>query len=193
MNTSRIKQITTVLGCTAVLLGLASCGDDISEDGAPVLLVATYASTVQVLDFADSQCGASGIGSLSVEARVKRTTADTRFLDVRITKMRVRYHRIDGGTVVPPEFVQPYSQLIGSGSSSELSGFISFAPGTFDQAPFVAIRPENGGHDPETGKTSVSIERTIEVYGETLAGEKVMASVTTPLAFCYQCGCVQTN
>jgi hypothetical protein len=193
MNTSRIKRSLTAIGCAAALLGLASCGDDISKDGAPVVLVVTYSATVQVMDFDDPTCGASGIGTLNVEARVKRTDADPRFLDVKITTMRVRYRRIDGGTVVPPDFVQPYSQLISSGSSNELSGFISFAPGTFQQAPFVAIRPENGGHDPETGKTSVSLERTIEVYGETLAGEKVMGSVTTPLSFCYQCGCVQTN
>jgi hypothetical protein len=120
---------------------------------------------------------------------VKTTTADTRFLDVKLTTIRVSYKRTDGGTVVPPTYVQAISGVIASGGSGDVSGFLLFDPNALLQAPFVALLPQNGGRDPETGKPTIIIETKIEVFGETLSGEKVSAETRFPLSFCYGCGC----
>ena len=61
-------------------------------------------------------------------------------------------------------------------------------PGAFDQAPFAALLPQNGSRDPETGKPFVQMDIIIEVFGETLAGERVSGSARSPLTFCFHCG-----
>jgi hypothetical protein len=56
------------------------------------------------------------------------------------------------------------------------------------QAPFAALRPQNGNRDPETGRPVVKLEVVLEVFGDTLAGDNVSDSTAFPLEFCYACG-----
>jgi hypothetical protein len=56
------------------------------------------------------------------------------------------------------------------------------------RAPFVALQPQNGGRDPETGRTVVQVDVTVEVFGETLAGDNVYDATTFPLESCFACG-----
>jgi len=93
--------------------------------------------------------------------------------------------------VVPPSFVQSVSGLIDAGGSGNVSGFLVFQPSAFTEAPFAALLPSNGGRDPETGNSTVGLEITIEVFGETLSGDKVSASTRFPLTVCVGCGCVE--
>jgi hypothetical protein len=116
---------------------------------------------------------------------------DQRFNDVRITRYRISYVRTDGGTMVPAPFVRSIDILISAnGADSDLTGFTAFTDDTLAQAPFAALRPENGGRDPETGRTSVHLDIVLEVFGETLAGANVAGRTRMPLEFCYDCnGC----
>ncbi len=189
MNSRMIGRLAKVLLAAGVLLGMGSCTNDINENGAPVELVATFESKVLVADLGDSTCAETGLGTLNLSTVIKRTDADPRFLDVKLTTARISYKRIDGGTVVPATFVQPMSGLIAGGGTGSASGFLVFEAGAFSKAPFVSLLPVNGGRDPETGKTSVGIEINIEVFGETLAGDKVSASTRFPLTICIGCGC----
>lgn len=191
MKKDTIRRIAVVSISLLAVFGLTSC-NDINKDAAPVEMIVTNESVVLVMDFADPDCGSSGLGTLSVSTVVKQndpTRVD--LLDVRLKSMRVSYARNDGGTVVPQSFVQSISGLIGAGNSGEVSGFLVFQPSALTEAPFAALLPVNGGRDPETGNTSVGLEITIEVFGETLAGDTVSASTRFPLSFCVGCGCVE--
>ena len=173
-----------------------SCSNEFARSSSPVALIVTNSQVTQKVDLAGN--GNSGnlncdrdIGTINISARIKNgdINTDQRFNDVRITRYRVSYRRIDGGTLVPAPFVRPIDILVtGNGAAANLSKFQVFASDAIFQAPFVALFPNNGGRDPETGKTVVTLEVILEVFGETLAGTNVSASTSFPLDFCIDCG-----
>jgi hypothetical protein len=191
MKKQTMRRTAVVFFGVIALLGLSSC-NDINENVAPVEMIASFESSVLVADLGDPDCGDQGLGTLSLRTVIKQSNP-TRidFLDVRLSTMRVSYARNDGGTVVPKPFVQSISGVIAPGGGSEVSGFIVFQPSAFSEAPFAALLPVNGGRDPETKNTSIGMEIVIEVWGETLSGEKVSATTRFPLSFCVGCGCVE--
>lgn len=189
MNTKTIGRTTLVMLAVGALLGLSSCGSDINEEGAPVELVASFDQTVLVYDYAPVTGCAQGVGTLSLRSVIKTQNEDQRFLGVRLSTIRMTYKRTDGGTVVPPAYVQALSGTIDAGSTGDVTGFLLFDPNSLRQAPFAALLPENGGRDPETGKSVITIETKIEVFGETLSGEKVSTETRFPISFCFGCGC----
>ena len=44
------------------------------------------------------------------------------------------------------------------------------------------------GFDPETGRTTITMDLILEVFGQTLAGESVSGSTRMTLDFCVSCG-----
>jgi len=107
---------------------------------------------------------------------------------VKIDRYRISYVRADGGHLVPAPFVRSISSLINVGSSSSATGFQAFDPNALNQAPFAALLPQNGGRDPETGRSPVTMDVILEVFGQTLAGERVAGSTRMTLDFCFSCG-----
>ena len=99
--------------------------------------------------------------------------------------------RTDGGHAVPAPFDRSIDFLITAGSTTSTILFhLADFGDTFNQAPFASLLPQNGGRDPETGKPFVQMDVILEVFGETLAGERVSGSARSPLTFCFHCnGC----
>ena len=188
--TRNLMRVTAVF---AAALTVMSCNEANRSDS-PVELIATNKANVLVLDLADSTCGASGLGTITLQSIIKRTNpTDTRFLDVALKSYRVTYQRTDGGKLIPQSFVRSISGLVTSGGTSQLNDFLIFEPGSTRQAPFAALLPQNGGIDPETGKRSVTMEIIVDVFGETLSGQNVSARTRIPLTFCFGCGCIKST
>lgn len=184
----------------ALLAGvtLFSCDEDINQQIAPVLLTANVAEVLTQLDLADAECG--NVAVIELRARPKDTTlpgggtVDTRFLDVLIRTRRTTFVRTDGGTVAPRPFIENIDMLVpASGQVAELPATLVFAPGAINEAPFVALRTEAGGRDPETGQRFVRMEVIEEYFGETLSGSRVATSVRYPLTICISCGGCQPS
>jgi len=179
-----------------VAVAAFSCSNEFSRSSSPVELIVTNSQVIQQIDLNGN--GSSGntncnedIGTISVQALLKDadTNVDQRFNDVRITRYRVSYVRTDGGTLVPAPFVRSIDMLVAAGGTpASLSKFIILTGDSLTQAPFVALRPTNGGRDPETGRTTVRMDVVVELFGETLAGSNVSGSTRFPLDFCFNCG-----
>jgi hypothetical protein len=187
MNTVRIGRLLAMTLALAAL-SLSGCKEG-ANDPSPVELVATINQELHVLDFADADCGE--VGTVTLRNLIKRPdiASDPRFLDVRLTSYRVSYRRTDGGTQVPTAFMRTLSLLVpAGGTSTDLGTFLLFEPNATSQAPFAALRPTNGGVDPETGKRSVTMEVIFDFFGETLSGENVSARARMELTFCQGCG-----
>src|SRR5260370_35960702 len=103
---------------------------------------------------------------------------------VKIDRYRVSYVRADGGHLVPAPFVRSISSLVNVGSTAEATGFQAFDPTALNQAPFAALLPQNGGRDPETGRAIGPMDLILEVFGTTLAGERVSGTTRMTLALC---------
>jgi hypothetical protein len=179
-----------------VAAGAFSCSNEFTRSSSPVALLVTNTQAIQQLDLNGN--GSSGntncnldIGTINVTARLKdiTTNVDQRFNDVRISRYRVSYVRTDGGTQVPAPFVRSMDQLVtAGGAAATLSKFVILTSDSLTQAPFASLLPNNGGRDPETGRSTVRMDVIVEIFGETLAGTNVSGSTRFPLDFCFNCG-----
>ncbi len=188
------------IGVAAAVMGLISLDcNEINKSSSPVLLIVTTSQILQRIDLNGNPAGSTScnqsIGTVNMEARIitdpnnAKLPTDNRFNDVKITSYRVSYIRTDGGKLTPQPFVRSISSLLtAGGGATALSDFLAFQVGAFNQAPFAALLPQNGGRDPETGKSTVQMDLVLEVFGETVAGEKVSGNTRIPLDFCFNCG-----
>lgn len=187
------KSKTIIVMAVAAMGILASCSD-LSRENGPVQMIVTITQNVSTVDIESGATGCAvslgtvNLRSLFLQSANDNIPTDTRFTDVLLRSYRVTYVRTDGGTQVPEPFVKSISGTLSSTSNSTLNNFEAFPPGAFDQAPFAALLPQNGGRDPQTGRPFVQMDLIIEVFGETLAGERVSGSARSPLTFCFHCG-----
>jgi hypothetical protein len=181
-----------VLALTAAVFG---CSGELSDNASPVELVVTNSQNLQILDLdpavaaADPDCS-QDIGTINLQTFAKREGVTGNAASVRVTRYRVSYQRTDGGRLVPAPFVRSMDTLIGLGQSSDVTQFLVIEPDAIVQAPFVALLPQNGGRDPDTGRPIVKMDVIMEFFGETLGGSNVYDATRFPLDFCYgTCGC----
>ena len=191
----RMKRIALIAAMVLLSVAILSCNSVARESG-PVLLVV---SGTQNLNQIDLQAGASGcatsLGTVLISVHLLQNQADpTRPVsnglnDVKLDRYEVTYQRTDGGKLLPPSFVRSTSQVLrAGGAASSLSDFIAFETNAFNQAPFAALFPQNGGKDPDTGLRFVKMDIILTVFGQTLAGERVSGSAKFPVNFCFNCG-----
>ncbi len=194
-NTNRIARTAM-----AVLLTIAagSCSD-LNKQAAPVTLLVTTAQSLHHIDLAlgATNCDQS-LGTVSMKAIAIQSPPSVNFPPpnpadlnvVKIDRYQVSWVRLDGGHLVPAPAVRSTSISLTVGQSGELSTLVVFDANTLNQAPFAALQPQNGGVDPETGRQIITMDAVIQVFGETLAGERVSGTTRMTLDFCYSCsGC----
>ncbi len=176
-----------------LMVVVAGCsGNEAAKTSAPVELIVTNSQTISQIDIAPgaTNCNQT-IGTIEMKSILKNPTqiSDQRFNDVRVTSYRVSYVRTDGGKQVPTPFVRTIDTLITTGGTvTNLTNFLVLTSDALSQAPFAALQTQNGGRDPETGRPFVNMDVTVDLFGETLAGEKVSGSTRFPLDFCFNCG-----
>ena len=184
----KTRQATTkILVLLAIIVG--GCSSDIATDDNPVLLTAEATPRRSQVDISTDQ--EAGFTDITVRLIQKNASSvgDSRFLTVLLNRYRVTYVRSDGGRTVPQGFVAALpSTNVTVGSSVVLANVQILNPNAFTQAPFAALLAQNGGVDPDTGQRFVKVTALIEVFGETLAGDNVTASVQVPFTFCNGCG-----
>jgi hypothetical protein len=191
----RMKKIALIAAIALPSVAILSC-NSIAKESAPVELVV---SGTQNLNQIDLQAGAAGcntsLGTVQISVRLLQDQKNTKlptnnnFNDVKLDRYQVTYQRTDNGKLVPPSFVRSTSQVLTAGGGPQsLSDFLAFETNAFNQAPFAALLPQNGGKDPETGLGFVKMDIILTVYGETLAGERVQGSARFPVNFCFNCG-----
>lgn len=186
-----MKRISMLAVLALVAMASLSCSSELTNNTAPVRLVL---STTQALSQIDLQAGATGcgvdVGTISMQVIPKNARETTDLEAVRVNRYRVSYRRVDGGTMVPASFVRSTDTLIRPSETVGLSSLIVIEADALNQAPFAALLPQNGGRDPQTGRSFVKLEVIIEVFGETLAGDKVSDTTAFQLDFCFNCqGC----
>ncbi|MDQ3280403.1 MAG: hypothetical protein M3Q69_03220 [Acidobacteriota bacterium] len=187
-----MKTIKTIAVVALAALTIAGCSSELTDNAAPVELVVTYSQTISTLDIGpttDDDCD-KPLGTIHLQVIPKGGSTGGELTSVRVTRYSVSYRRTDGGTIVPPPYVRAIDTLVGVGENVG-SDFRIFEIGAFSQAPFAALQPQNGGRDPETGRSYVKLEVRLQVYGQTLAGDNVSDVTTIPMEICYLCpgGC----
>lgn len=188
MNTMNKKSLLVAVALVAS--SMLSCSGELTDNASPVTLVVTNAQNLRVIDIApntDPDCD-ENVGTINMQVIPKSDNATGNFVQVRVNRYRVSYQRTDGGSQVPAPFVRSMDTLIGVGGTSSLSAFTILEGDALNQAPFVALQPQNGGRDPQTLRPVIKLEVIVEIFGETLAGDNVYDATRFPLDFCYDCG-----
>jgi|SRR5687768_8412562 len=172
-----------------------ACSNELAQSAAPVELVVSNTQALSRIDVDPSSqlsCD-TAIGAVLFRTIIKNPAegVNQQFNDVRITRYRVSYVRTDGGTLVPAPFVRSIDLLVPAGGSATFDAPVLLQSDAILQQPFVALRPQNGGRDPETGRTTVRMDAVVDFFGETLAGSNVAGRTRFPLDFCFNCnGCI---
>jgi len=185
-----LKNKTKVIVAAAALAAaMFGCSGELTNSSAPVELVVTNSQDISHIDLAGGSGCTNTIGTINLQVIPKSSAASGDFLQVRVTRYRVSYQRTDGGRTVPQSFVRSTDQLIAvGGSPASLSGFVVLEGDATIQAPFAALLPQNGGRDPDTQRPVVKMDVIVEIFGETLSGDRVYDATRFPLDFCYACG-----
>jgi len=196
MNRNR-KRVALAAAAAVMLLAGGSC-NDINKQSAPVDLVVTNTQNLRQIDLNGDAIGSQKcqqtvavVHILALQLMPPSTNPNLTPIDlnqVKIDRYRVSYTRADGGHLVPAPFVRSTSTLVGINATAEGTNFALFDVNAINLAPFAALRPENGGRDPETGRPIIALDTTLELFGTTLAGERVSGSTRMTLDFCFSCG-----
>lgn len=166
---------------------LLSCSGEVTDSSSPVQLIVTNSQNLSTLDLAGGENCDQDVGTINM--RVMSLNGQSgQLLQVRVNRYRVSYQRTDGGKAIPAPFVRSMDTLIGVGESGSLSKFTIVEGDALVQAPFVSLLPQNGGRDPDTGRPIIKMDVIVEIFGETLGGDRVYDSTRFPLEFCYACG-----
>ena len=191
------RKLASIAAVALVGAAALSC-KEINRQSSPVQLVVTTSQTLHRLDLKPGalNCNQS-IGTVTIRnvliqnAQPGSLPTNATLDDVKITEYRISYVRTDGGTSIPAPFTRSISILVPVGGvGADLGTFLAFQPDALTQAPFAALLPQNGGKDPQTGRSVVQMDVILEVFGSTMAGERVSGSTRIPLDFCFDCaGC----
>ena len=195
--TRKRNKIAQTAAAVLLMLAAGAC-NDINRQEAPVALVVTNTQNLSRLDLAGDVTGSTRcqetiatVHMTSVLLENPTTNPNVTQADlntIKIDRYRVSYVRVDGGHLVPAPFVRSISTTVGVGSTAEGTNFVAFEPNAVFNAPFAALLPQNGGRDPETGRSVITMDVVLEVFGTTLAGERVAGNTRMTIDFCFSCG-----
>ncbi len=167
-----------------MVLGVAAlgCGGNstLNEDKASVYLaveIKEYNPDISVSQTADIYIKDMTIRSFLKDPGGTPSNAQ----DVRLTRWVVDPYRTDGGTTASPRWVHDIDVYVAAGGEAALENYRVYPAEFFREAPLVYLFPENGGVDPETGRTNIRQTLKIEIFGTTMGGKSI--SVVTNVAF----------
>jgi hypothetical protein len=105
--------------------------------------------------------------------------------DAILNEWVVTPSRSDGGTVASPVWRNFYTVTIPANGSANLQNYRIFPAEYFNQPPLNQLFPQNGGKDAETAKRNIRQRLRIEVFGKTVAGERLSTVFNVDLNFFY--------
>jgi hypothetical protein len=172
-----------IVAALAVLA--AGCSNHSADTEAPVFL--SVAITQGAADVDMSVPVDVVITSMTFDSHFKspdQTSASSQE-DVILSEWVVTPIRTDGGTVASPVWHNYYEVYVPAGGTATLQNYRIFPSDFFTQPPLNQLFPENGGIDVETGKRTIRQRLHIEVYGKTVAGERISLPFDVNLNFYY--------
>ncbi len=196
---SKMNRIVRVAAAVLMMVAAGSC-NDINRQNSPVSLVVSNSQILHRLDLAGDPVGSTNcqknVSTITMQAVLVQNrnsslpanpqVSPADLNSIRVDRYRVSYVRLDGGHLVPAPFVRSISVFIAAGAQAPPTLFILLDPNAINQAPFAAL--QTSGRDPETLKPIITMDVILEVFGETLAGERVSGNTHMTLDFCFSCG-----
>jgi hypothetical protein len=185
MMMNRTLQIAFTL---ALALAVGSCGGSSSLDNTE----ASVFLTVDITEYNPDVDVCAQIGDLAIsQMEITSTTKDPEGTvsaqqDVNLRRWVIRPYRTDGGSTASPEWSYDQLVFVAAGGSADLENYRVYPFEYLSEVPLAYLLPENGGFDPETGRTNIRQSFELTIYGETVSGKQV-STVPVPIAFNFFC------
>jgi len=176
----------TRIGLAALLaFAILGCGGNHSSDTvAPVTLSVDITEGVADVDV-----------SVPVDVVIPNMTFDSQAKspdavlsqqqDVILSEWVITPERSDGGTVASPPWHNFYTVYVPAGGNATLQNYRIFPSDYFHEMPLSQLFPENGGFDAETGRRNIRQRLRVEVFGKTVAGDKISVPFDVDVNFFY--------
>ena len=177
-------RIALALFLTVAVVG-CSGGNHSADTEAPVFLSANITQGPADVDI--SVPADVAISAMTINSSAKSTAATlSAQQDVMLSEWVITPQRSDGGSVASPQWRNFYEVYVPAGGSATVNNYRIFPAEFFKQKPLAQLFPENGGFDPETGRSNIRQRLRIAVYGKTIAGDSVVLDFDVNLNFFYQ-------
>lgn len=169
-NASILVKLLSV----GLVVGLASCagGNHSADDEAPVILTVDVPEGPADVNIAQSVDVAVARMEIKSQAKAPGTTLGPQ-ADVILTEWVITPVRSDGGTVASPQWREFRNVTVPAGGTANLENYKIFPAEYFRKQPIVQLYPENGGFDRETGRPNIRQRLQIEIFGKTVAGQRI--------------------
>ena len=176
-----MKTLGKILTIALALVAFG-CAERIEEqDTGGVVLEVEFVDTVFRVGVNDGDL--VSLETVTVNSIVPNTDQTTsQLMDVQLNTIEIVYSRADTGTAVPPPFVYNVVGTVPVGGQLTYTGLPIMSTDQLDRPPLSDLLFQNGAVDRETGQTTIRINVTIRVYGQTVAGTDV-ASVPRTQTF----------
>jgi hypothetical protein len=177
-----MKRTTTLTALALVAaLGalLPGCSTNTQGDSAaPVFVVGQF--TVYPLEKLLTDATPLTFKTTTLNNTVKtRGVTSLTFLDVQIDTYKVRWTRLDGGTVASATQGFGAGVIVPANGTSTLTGYAYMTAGALLLPPLDQLYPFNGGIDRETGLSEIRQAGHVTWSGHTLSGQTVVSSEAT--------------
>lgn len=176
--------LIAILGTVAVSCG---GGSNLADTEAPVVLTVNIDLYNPDIDICQTAGIDVSIDTMTVTSRAKSPDAVLGSnADVLIERWVITPARDDGGTTASPQWTYDQTVYVEAGGEAALSNYRVYPAEFFDVEPLVNLKPENGGFDPETGRSNIREKLMLQMFGKTIAGKRV-STVPVPLPFNFTC------
>jgi len=105
--------------------------------------------------------------------------------DVILNEWVITPERSDGGSVASPQWRNFYTVYVPAGGNATLENYRIFPSDFFHEMPLSQLFPENGGFDAETGRRNIRQRLKVEVFGKTVAGQRLSVRFDVGVNFFY--------
>jgi hypothetical protein len=183
MKLSRLVAFST-LGLAALAALGCYGGNSSGNTQAPVVLTVDLRSSPADIDMSAVVDVTVTQMTISSQSKVPGVILSQQ-QDVTLKEWVVTCTRTDGGTVASRQWRNFYNVYVPANGTANLQNYRIFPGEYFRETPLAQLFPENGGYDSETGKRNIRQKLQVDVYGTTLAGERVVLSFPLDLNFFY--------
>ncbi|MEL7060050.1 MAG: hypothetical protein AAGN46_08500 [Acidobacteriota bacterium] len=169
-----LVRIPLILLLLAVL-ATAGCDDYVEEtDQGGVILQVEIDPVLIFAGVNDGDGDAAPFDTLTITNNPARPNGNTSTLmDVNVDTLEVTYTRADTGTRVPPPFVFRLAGIAPINGTLVIQNGFLLSRDQVLRPPLSDLLFENGGIDPETGASSIRLNASIRIFGQTVGGEDV--------------------
>jgi hypothetical protein len=173
-----MKRPLILLLVSCLALGLSACEErtDRTDQGG-VILSTTDFDGLPVIVSANTEADTDAlvsIDNLTITSFLRDpdgTGSD--LMSVELQSYQVIYTRIDGGTVRPPPYIRGIFGILPAPGTTDYTDLPIMGAEQIFNPPISNLLFENGGVDPETGTTVITLNAELTFFGETLSGDDV--------------------